>query len=317
MGLISAAYRKFLLHRYDDNGYVKYFTYKDFPGLSAEPASFPSGGNTLRGYFYRGDAEQKDALVVFSHGIGGGHRSYMTEIDEIASAGYTVFAYDNTGCFESEGDDIGCMSQSLADLDAAVRFLKSSGVFGQYRHVYAVGHSWGGFAVGNVPRFHPEIEKCVVISGFLSVKTLLSAFTAKVPFGKAVVRRLLAYEKKAAPAFWDADVADTLKNTGTRYLFAHSADDPTVAFEPNTGALREAFPDETYLVYSDRGHNPNYTADAAKYLAGTFGEFNKLNRKGKLKTLDQKKAFFAPVDWRRMTKQDADFWRQVFAFFAD
>lgn len=318
MGFSTLLYRKLLIHRYDDNGYIKYFTAADFPGLEAAPVSFVSGGNTLRGFFYSRPGAQKQDLVIFCHGIGGGHRSYMAEIDRICRAGYTVLAYDNTGCFASDGDSILCMSQSLIDLENAVSWLKTEGMFQTYARVFVVGHSWGGFAAGNAPRFAPEISKIVVISGFLSVETLLcSALQGKkVPGAQGLLKKLLAFEKEAAPDCRDAFLPDAVKKGTAKYLFAHSTDDAMVPYAQNTAVLQSMFPEQTYLIYSDRGHNPNYTADAAAYLQDTFGRFNKLNRAGRLLTLKKKQAFFADTDWRRMTAQDEEFWKRVFEFLA-
>ena len=276
MGFTSFLYRKLFIHRYDDNGYIKYFTAADFPGLAAAPVEFDSGGNTLKGFFYSRPIPQKDDLVIFCHGIGGGHRSYMAEIDRIASEGYTVFAYDNTGCFASGGKSIRCLSQSLADLDAAVRFLKAEGIFQKYGRVFVIGHSWGGFAAGNVPRFHPDIPKIVVISGFLSVEGLLTSAVqgAKIPGKQGLMKKLLAFEQAAAPEYCGAYLPDAVKLGTAEYLFAQSTDDAMVPFDRNTAVLQTLFPAQTYLVYTDRGHNPNYTADAVAYMRGEFGRFN-------------------------------------------
>ena len=315
MGLVSSLYTRFVCHRYDDPGYLKYFTAADFPGLTAEPVAFASGANTLRGYFYA-YPDAGDALAIFCHGIGGGHLSYMKEIERLCRAGWRVLAYDNTGCFASDGDGIGGLSGSLRDLDAAVRWLKQTGAFAEASRVVAVGHSWGGYAVGNIPAFHPEIQRVVVISGFASVESLLCAFTQKMPLpGKnALIRRLLAIERKQNPAYADAAMPDALKTGETRYFFAHDENDPTVPFAANTGALRMRFPDARYRVTDDRFHNPNYTADAAKYLTETFSRFNALVKKGKCRTLADKQAFFADADWDRMTRQDEAFWTEALSF---
>ncbi len=318
MGFTSFLYRRLFIHRYDDNGYIRYFTAADFPGLAAAPVSFVSGGNTLQGYFYSRPGEQKEDLVIFCHGIGGGHRSYVAEIDRICREGYPVFAYDNTGCFDSEGKSILCMSQSLADLDAAVRFLKDEGIFRKYARVFVIGHSWGGFAAGNVPLFHPDISKIAVISGFLSVEGLLASAVqgAKIPGKQGLMKKLLAFEQAAAPEYCGAYLPDAVKLGTAKYLFAQSTDDAMVPFDRNTAVLQNLFPEQTYLVYTDRGHNPNYTADAVAYMRERFGRFNQLNRKGRLPTLKKKQAFFADTDWHRMTAQDEDFWTRVFEFLA-
>ena len=319
MGFISNYYKKTTVHRYDENGFIKYFTASDFPGLKAEPVSFMSGKNTLRGYYYSYDGARDDVLIIFCHGIGGGHRSYLTEIERIAREGYTVLAYDNTGCFESEGESTVCMSRSLSDLDSALTHLKNEGEFVRYDSVIVMGHSWGGFAAGNIANFHPDVKKAVVVSGFISVKNLFIGTLggAKDPVRKLILWRLLAFEKKAAPKYFGYCVADTVKKKGTQYLFSHSKDDPSVPYKYNCGIIEKTADRDnvSFLIYDDKLHNPNYTFDATHYLADVFGRFAKEKKAGNLKTLELKKQFFADTDWVRMTKQDEDFWRQIFAFF--
>ena len=313
MSIISSIYKKAVIHRYDDNGYIKYFSAADFSGLKAEPVSFLSGKNTLRGFFYSYENCRSDALIIFCHGIGGGHLSYMTEIELLCRAGYRVLAYDNTGCMTSDGENIVCLSQSLADLDAAVTHLKKEGIFNKYESVYVIGHSWGGFAAGNIAAFHPEIKKAVVIAGFISVKNLLmGVLKGENGAKKLVINKILDFEKEIAPKYCDANTAETVKNTNTKFLFAYSKNDPAVSYNHNAALLPKT-ENTDFIIFDDRLHNPNYTLDAVTYMNKVFADFNK--KKIKLRTLEQKKEYFAAADWVRMTRQDEDFWKQVLAFF--
>ena len=312
MGIVYSLYKKLVCHRYDDPGYLRYFTAEDFPGLMALRATFLSSGTLLRGnyYFY---PEHGDSLVVFCHGIGGGHLSYTREIERLCRMGFTVLAYDNTGCFASGGKDIGGLSASLRDLDAVLTGLKDSGMGERYSHLFVFGHSWGGYAAANIPLFHPEVEKCVAVSGFLSVETFLRAVAEekRLPFGEAIIKKLLAGEKRVSPRHWDAHAANAVEKTGTKFFFIHDVNDPTVPFAPNTGALQKRFPGLYCRVTTDRFHNPNYTPEAAALLNTTFGRFAAETRKGKLRTLKARQAFFADADWRAMTEQDENFWTEV------
>ncbi len=314
--LIERIYKQKLVHRYDDNGYIKYFTADDFPGVTGEPFSFRSGENMLRGFFYRCE-NAKNELIVFCHGIGGGHRSYMTEIALLCRRGYTVLAYDNTGCFASEGKDIRGFTQSLADLDAAFTELKARGTLRDYRRVFVIGHSWGGYAAANIPAFQTGIDKCAAISGFVSVEKMLLAQAGggKGPANRYVYRRLCGIERRANPKYFGANAPDAVNGSKTKFLFAHSEDDPTVAFADHTGYIMQSVGDKAeYLIVNRRFHNPNYTEDAVKYLAETFGGFEKAQKEGRLKTLADKQNYFAGTDWRRMTAQDEAFWDRVCAF---
>ena len=321
MGIVESSYRKSFIRRYDDVGYLRYYSAGDFPELRDRPFSFLSGGNRLSAHWYSYDAPDEKELLVFCHGIGGGHRSYMKEIDCLCRRGYLVLAYDNTGCFASEGADIGCMSQSLADLDHCLQYLKKEGLFQRFQRVFVAGHSWGGYAAGNIAVYHPDVCKAVAISGFISVERLLEDNLGGVaaPLRQTVLKRLCAFERQAAPEYFDACTLESLKGSGTRYLFAHSTDDPMVSFDRHTGYLRAQAqrPDLRFLVYEDRKHNPNYTADAAAYMNGLFDEFNLGVKEGRLKTPEEKRRYFEGTDWDRMTAQDDAFWDEVAAFLED
>ena len=321
MKIAEKIYRKSFIHRYDDAGYLYYYSAADFPGLRDEPCWFLSGGNRLSAHFYRMDDCREDTLVVFCHGIGGGHRSYMQEIAQLCKRGFPVFAYDNTGCFDSEGESILCACRSLADLDSALKYLKREGIFNWYRSVCVVGHSWGGYAAGCIPLYHTDIAKVIDISGFCSVTHMLenNLGPAKDPVRRHILKQLCAFERKAAPIYFDASVLDAVNAGGARFLLVQSDDDPVVKYGSAVGLVKEqaANPDAVYRICHGRLHNPNYTPDAAAYLAETFGAFNKAVKAGKCKTLQEKRRFFADVDWGRMTRQDEAFWDVAAGFLRE
>lgn len=318
MSILVNLYKKFLIHRYDDNGYIKYFQFTDFKGLKAEKFSFRSGNNTLVGNYYYYDGYKDDELIIFCHGIGGGHRSYMREIEHLCQCGYKVLAYDNTGCFDSQGESIICISQSLSDLDSAIRTLKSSGEFQKYKKVHVIGHSWGGFAAGNIANYHSDIDKIVVISGFVSVEQLIKAFLKgnKGVLKKHVFKTIYNFEKEMNPDYVGSSTLDALKSGNSEFLLAYSKDDPNVPFEYSIRYINENFNCEnvTQLIYEDRKHNPNYTLDAVTYMNDVFGKYKKVSKSLKMKTPEAKKEYFKDVDWLRMTNQDKDFWEQVCKF---
>ncbi|MBQ6569619.1 MAG: alpha/beta hydrolase [Clostridia bacterium] len=318
MGIITNGYKKAVIHRYDDEGYIKYFCADDFEGLRSENYEFFSGKNRLAGKFYYYDGCKKDELVIFCHGLGGGHRSYMTEINLLCKRGFEVFTYDATGCFESEGRSILCLTQFLADLDSAVKSLKSDGIFQKSGKIYVVGHSLGGYAAGNILNYHADIDRIVVISGAISVKQIIAGILggARLPAKKLALKRILAYENKMCPDYANSSLLDALAGNEKKYFFAHSTDDAMMPYSYSTGYIKDTVKPAgaRFLIYTDRGHNPNYTADAVRLMNGVFGGFNKAVKEKKVKTFGDKKAYFRDADWVRMTAQDKDFWAQVIDF---
>ncbi|MBQ5311774.1 MAG: alpha/beta hydrolase, partial [Oscillospiraceae bacterium] len=99
----------------------------DFEGLERTRYQFPSDkGQMLTGYLYTSGDDQH-GIIIIAHGFGGGgHNSYMDCADYFAKHGYYVFAYDATGCDESEGDKVGSLAQGVADLEYAISFVESS-----------------------------------------------------------------------------------------------------------------------------------------------------------------------------------------------
>ena len=67
-----------------------------------------------------------------------------------------------------------------------------------------------------------------------------------------------------------------------------------------------------FLLVKNKGHNPNYTEDAVKYLAEYSSLMNKMTKNKQLETDEQKKAFVSSFDWKRMTKQDEKVWEEIF-----
>lgn len=317
--IANAIYRKQLVHRYDGEPYIKYFSAADFPGLGDEPVRFLSGENSLAGHWYKYGGE-KNELIVFCHGIGGGHRSYMREIELLCRRGYTVFAYDCTGCCDSEGEDIKGFAQAPADLDAALGYLEETGALKNYRRTFVMGHSWGGYAAANIPACRSGIDKVVAISGFISIEAMLRGQLAgvKAPVRGTLIKQFLAIERAAAPRFADVCTLDTVKNTDTQFLFAHSTDDTMVLYENHTAVIEKAAPaNARFIICTGKKHNPNYAQDAVDYMNETFGGFQAADKEGRLKTPEEKIAYFAGTDWLRMTAQDEDFWAKVFAFLDD
>ena len=320
MGLFSLIYRKNFVHRYDDDHIIKYFSYKDFPGLEERPVSFRTPqGLTIRGHIYSypdkvaSDKGHPKELVVFCHGLGGGHRSYMREIELICRSGYEVLSYDCIGCWESEGSDIRGISESVNDLISCIDYICSSDEL-KDRAIHVIGHSWGGFAAGNILNFRKEnIKSITVISGFASIDTLTDAgFGGKLkPFKKYIKR----FERKANGNLADCCSVDALRATDTKALLIHSRDDQMADISTGLDYVRSRIsnPNVKYLEVEGKFHNPNYTEDAVAYMRQTFGEYEALVKSKKLRTLEQKKAYMADKGFLRMTEQDGKIWDKIFS----
>ena len=310
---IVDGFRKSFLTRCDDTGTAYYFSALDFPGLQSESYAFPSSsGHTLQGYFYRYETVISGRLIIFDHGFGGGHRSYMKEIELLCRHGFLVFSYDHTGCMESGGENARGLSQSLCDLNDCLNVLKSDPRFREL-DFSVMGHSWGGFSTLNIAALHPEVSHVVVLSGFRSVEALMGQFFGGLlkPYGQAI----LAMERQMNPVFADFDAGKTLSDTDAQVLLIYSDKDPLINRKVHFESLKESLSHKSnirFLLCHSKGHNPNYTQDAVAYLGQFTRALSAGNKKKQFQTQAQKDTFRNSWDWHRMTAQDEAVWDSIF-----
>ena len=303
---------KGMMHkRCDDTETVFYFSAEDFTGLKKEPYPFKaSAGHTLQGYVYSYDDPISGRLIVFDHGFGGGHRAYMKEIEALCKHGYTVFAYDHTGCMESGGDTPNGFSQSLCDLNDCISTLKADERFKDV-DISVVGHSWGAFSTLNISALHPEISHIVAMCGFVSVEDIVGTFFSGIL--KGYRKAILKLEKYSNPVFYEYNAIKSLSESSVKALLIYSEDD-RMCRKCHYDNLYSALKDKeniNFILVNNKGHNPNYTEDAVKYLGEYSAARAKLARNKKA-TKEEKAAFVSSYDWNRMTEQDDAIWKKIF-----
>lgn len=310
---IINVYKSRLFKRYDDTNTAFYFSPDDFPSLIATPYSFRSRkGYTLKGYFYSYANSDPTRVIVFDHGMGAGHRAYMKEIELIASKGYRIFSYDHTGCFESEGEHTGGLSQSCADLDDCLNALKNEADLKDVSFS-VIGHSWGAYSTINVSAFHPDLTHVIGIAGPISVMQMLRSNFPGIMKGYTDV--LYETEKSSNPKTAPLDARESLKNTSARILLIYSDNDPIVKKKYHYDQLCKAlagYQNVRFVLEKNKSHNPNYTEDAVKYLNEYTLDLTRKLKKGLLCTEKAKKDFIASYDWNRMTAQDENVWNKIF-----
>ena len=311
--LILNVYKSRMFKRYDDEGTAFYFSAEDFNELKKTPFSFKTKrGNTLQGYFYFYENSIPDRLVIFDHGMGGGHRSYMREIELIAKKGYKVFSYDHTGCMESEGDTVYGFATSLADLDSAVIALKNTEEYKNMK-ISVIGHSWGAYAVQNICALHSDITHVIAISGPVSVKAMIDQYFGGIlKYYRQAIMRL---EMQENPDYVGFDAVNALRSSNAKILIIHSKDDKMVKKEYHFDLLENALKDKEnvrFLLVDGKRHNPNYTREAVIYLNEYLAELANKTKKGELSTHQAKRAFIEKFDWHKMTEQDETVWSEIF-----
>lgn len=262
---------------YPENRFVATYFYdhyeNDYP---RQEVSFLSGENTLKGYIYGGDNDR--GLIVFAHGIGGGHEYYLKLLTKLVDLGWCVFAYDATASGNSEGESSNGLAQSVIDLDLALDFVESDPQLGKL-DTYVLGHSWGGYAAAAVLNFDHDIKGCVTMSGYNTPYEQLSDSCDSM-YGKVGVLLhpfVWAYNKMkfGNNSSWSA--VEGINKSGIPVLIIHGDNDETISYD---GAAIIAHkdeitnPDVEYKVFTEEGRNGHntyfYTHEYKEYKANVL-----------------------------------------------
>lgn len=291
----------------------------DYPEVLAEKAEFVSAkGNKLRGAFYTNkNVQNPKALIVFSHGIFGGHIDYLPEIDYFTRNGYKVFAYDNTGCHNSEGKGMTGLPQSAVDLHSALEFLGETNTL----PLLLFGHSWGGFAVSSVFNFPtPKVYGVFVQSGFNRTQDLVieegsAMFGGWVKIFSPFIR-MYEFTKYGKISGYTAKtgVASAIKRFGTKFFILHSRDDKTISVKHSILDNVEQNENITLLLKADKGHNSLDSAECIAYKNAIDERVMKLYHSFRVPVKDRK-SFYSDIDSKVFYDLDMEIMKMILDFY--
>ena len=309
--------------RYDSKPYTGYLRFSDTDAAyERTTVQFPSGKNTLTGYFY-GNGSQK-GLVVIAAGRGSGAEDYLAETIYFVDHGWRVFAFDYTGSYASEGKSMVGLAQSRLDLRAALAYLQSSGA-AQGLPVMLYGHSWGAYAVTAVLNDTHNVDAVVSISGFNAPMGLL-AEQAKAqmgvlgaieyPFGW--LYQTLLFGKDA----WVTAV-NGINSSDIPVMIIHGDADESIAYDGASIIARRGEITNPQVVYKTRSaekqndHDHLFKSQAAiAYTNEKNQEFQALRTRYDNNVPDSEvAAFYASIDPYQTSELDADFMNEVNQFF--
>ena len=283
---------------------IRYFDETHFDGLIKEDFEFKNdNGFTLRGGYYHYENFDKDTLVIFCHGIGGGHQAYMKEIEYIARNGFKVLSYDYQGSILSDGDNLGGFSLALKDMVKCIDLIKDN-----YKHIYVIGHSWGGWVAQGAAYLSDDVEKVVLLAGMNSLETLCDQYVKgplkifKKPFLK------LEYEKYGEISKLKA--SESLNKKNLKALVIQSKDDSILKLKYNFEKIKEASTNkEVKFIETDgKNHNPTYTLDAVKKLNEYLSKLNKLKDKAEIEKLADS------TNWDELCDLDLEIMDEIISF---
>ena len=241
-----------------------------------EHHSFRSGKRTLSGYLY--GAQNTKGLIVFAHGIGLGHESYLQELLWMVDHGWRVFAYDATGCGESEGSGTRGLVQSALDLDAALTYVESKEEFAGLP-ICLMGHSWGGYAVAAGLYFEHKIVASASISGYALPLEMMMRF-AKATMGKwtALLRPFVSFHNLLLfGKYAKLTAIDGINRTDTPIMLIHGTGDELILYDVTAIISKKDLIKNSNVVYytvKDEGQNGHMTIF---YDEGSVAYIKKVN----------------------------------------
>lgn len=305
------------------DAYSEYLRYSDVADeYPRELLSFNSGENKLQGYLYGADSSK--GLVVVCHGLGGGAENYLDVTLEFVDAGYMVFAYDNTGCYNSEGKNCIGLSQSVIDLDAALTFIESESRFDGLP-VLLYGHSWGGYAVTAIFNYDHEIAGSAAVAGFNKPMQMIIEWARGMMGGFAYVEYpyIWLYQKGIFGDKLETTAVDGLNRVDTPVLIIHGTADATIGFDESAIiAYRDEItnPNVQYKICTNErqnGHNNLFVStESLDYLEELNAAYDVIYEQyNKEVPEDVRVDFFAKIDKRRTSKIDSEFLADVLAFY--
>jgi pimeloyl-ACP methyl ester carboxylesterase len=192
-----------------------------------EEIRFDSGGKRLQGFIYGGS--NTAGLIIVSPGLGCTADYYFPIIRYFVDTGWRVFAFNNTGVAGSEGESMRGLTQAVIDLDAALRYVESSGRFDSLP-VMLAGHSLGGFAVCAALTYNHPVNAVVSFSGFNNSSDVLKE-QGMLLIGAAyylISPQLWAIEKQLFGNMAKLTAVDGINRAGIPVMIVHSSNDAII-----------------------------------------------------------------------------------------
>ncbi|MBQ5959539.1 MAG: alpha/beta fold hydrolase [Firmicutes bacterium] len=292
---------------------ARYFQAADFEGLDAVPVSFRSMQNEqLRGFFYTSRLWESSprGILIWVHGMGGGHTAYTTEINTFAKAGYQVLGYDNTGTMLSDGPSLRGFPQAIQDLASAYDYVQENNP--SRLPVYLAGHSWGAYAVCAF------LQLGRPVAGVIALSPLENPVAAMAALASQNTGKKLGFLKPFLFACTLMDFGQFalyrpsygLQRTQVPVLLMHGTQDTMIPESLSPLAFRSFFeknPAVQILLVPGKAHNVYITAAAQQAMADYFTAYTQLNAQynGNPPAAAEER-FIDSADFRKMTEEDLD-----------
>lgn len=305
--------------------YSKYTTNYRYEDCQADyprtNVSFKSGKNTLQGYIY--GEENDKALLVFAHGIGGGHEGYLNTITWFVDNGWRVFAYDATGSCTSEGEGTMGLPQSAFDLDNALTYIENDSNLSKLPK-FLMGHSWGGYAVTAALNYNHDVKAVASVSGYAYPMEMIQEFATGFMGNISVLVRPLMWADCFVTFGGNLNLSaiDGINKSDTPILIIHGKQDSTIHYDGASIISKQpqiTNPNVKYLTIEGKycSHkNIFYSEKANDYMTALDKQYDELSESygGELPE-SAKEEFFEGADKVTANQNNEYMLGEVLSFF--
>ncbi len=270
--------------------------------LQREEFFYKSKESELKGYYYK--SEQNKGLVVVSHGFHAGADDYIPLIAYMVKNGYNVFAYDVNGTYDSKGESVVGMCQSLVDLDCTLNYIKKTELYAS-QPLFLIGHSWGGYAVTAVLEFHKEVKGCAAIAPMNNGFTIMLEKGKQYagPLALVPVPIFTTYQRVLFKKYANSSGVKGINSTDIPVVIAHGVDDKIISYtEQSVISHKKEITNPNVIYYDGLGvhgdhNNIWHSKESALYQQEVASKLKLLKiQKGKDLTYEEKVEFYKSVD---------------------
>ncbi len=289
--------------------------------LKREEFYFNSKVARLKGYFYK--SENAKGIVVVAHGFHAGADDYLPIIEYLVNNGFSVFSYDVTGTYDSEGDGTVGWCQSLIDIDYALRYIASEPRFNN-APLFLLGHSWGGYAVTSVLAIHKNVKACVGIAPMRDATTIMIEKSEQYVGKLAEIPKPIinAYQKSLFKEYMQYNAIKGINSVNIPVLIAHGIDDKVITYGEQSIIAEKDKIINSNVKYLEcfglqGGHDTLWhSIDAIAYQKKVESQLEKLKIEKKRKLTNEEKAeFYKTVNHDLYSAVNEELMREIILTF--
>ncbi|MBE6880204.1 MAG: alpha/beta hydrolase [Ruminococcaceae bacterium] len=303
--------------------YTRYIRYDDIKeDVPRYDISFNSHGTTINGHVY-GSGDK--GLVIAVHGLNSNEEETMDIIHYFCQKGWTVMAYNHSGCYLSGGNSQRGLAQSMIDLDSALTFCENDEKLKSLPTVL-VGHSMGGYAVCSVLNFDHDIKAVASFSGYNTPYEELCFFVRKFvgdAFATLQYPYMWLYNSALFGDKANISAVDGINKSDIPVMLIHGNDDATVPYD-SAGIIAHkdeiTNPNVKYILRTENVVNSHtkvfYSLPASEYSKEADKLLNELESKYNNEIPESElKGFYNSIDKFRMSELDKEIFDSINEMF--